>query len=169
MADPFVGEIRQFGFNFAPRGWAVCEGQVIAISQNTALFSLLGVQYGGNGQSTFALPDLRGRVPIGKGQGPGLREYVIGQSGGTETVQLVLGEIPSHSHSLQVSSGAATSTKANSSVPATAFRKVYGGGSSKLATSSLATSGQGGSHNNRDPYLGVMYCIALQGIFPPRS
>jgi microcystin-dependent protein len=169
MANPFLGEIRQFGFNFAPRGWASCEGQVLPISQNTALFSLLGVQYGGNGQTTYALPDLRGRVPIGKGLGPSLPEYVMGQSGGTEFVRLEVGQIPNHSHALQVSTNAASSTKANASVPAAAFRKVYGGGSSKLATSSLAASGQGGAHNNRDPYLGLMYCIALTGVFPQRS
>src|SRR5215213_5859350 len=98
MADPYIGEIRMFAGNFAPRGWALCNGQLLSISQNTALFSLLGTMYGGNGQTTFALPDLRGRVPLHFGQGPGLSNYVEGEVGGTETVTLTTGEMPSHNH-----------------------------------------------------------------------
>lgn len=101
MASPFVGEIRIFCFNFAPKGWAFCDGQLLSISQNTALFSLLGTMYGGNGQSTFALPDLQGRVPINSGQGAGLSDYVQGEPGGLETVSLLISEMPAHSHSFR--------------------------------------------------------------------
>jgi microcystin-dependent protein len=175
MADPFVAEIRIFPFNFAPKGWAFCDGQILPISQNTALFSLLGTTYGGNGQSTFALPDLQGRAPMHPGQGPGLSLYDLGQTGGSETVTLLESEIPSHAHALQGTAGIA-----NQNSPAgTLVGRPFGGGSPytppagaplvQMALETIDPVGGDQPHNNMQPYLTLSFCIALQGVFPPRT
>ncbi len=175
MADPFVAEIRMFGFNFAPTGWAQCNGQLLPISQNTALFSLLGTFYGGDGKSTFALPDLRGSAAVHQGQGQGLSEYFIGQQGGSDTVTLLQSEIPVHTHFM-----VASNQQANQLAPApdrTLARTAGGFGyqtntSANLSTmdpNMLAPAGGSQPHNNRQPSLVLNFCIALQGVFPPRS
>jgi microcystin-dependent protein len=172
VTDPFVAEIRIFGFNFAPSGWAQCNGQLLPISQNTALFSLLGTTYGGDGKSTFALPDLGGSVPLQHGQGPGLSEYWPGQMGGSETVTLLESEIPSHTHTLRASTDASDTPLPGGNVLA---RSVAGNGYRAAATGlvnmapeSLAPAGGDQPHNNLGPYLVLNFCIALQGVFPPR-
>lgn len=170
MADPFVAEIRIFPFNFAPKGWAFCNGQLLPISQNTALFSLLGTTYGGDGKSTFALPDMQGNAPIHAGQGPGLSEYFLGQMSGSETVTLLDSEMPAHSHSLSASTEAG-----DTNLPAGNFT---GSGSSIYAPAaqlkgmspqSLAPAGGSLPHNNMMPYLTLNFNIAMQGVFPPRT
>ncbi|HWQ11950.1 MAG TPA: tail fiber protein [Roseiflexaceae bacterium] len=172
MADPFVAEIRIFPFNFAPTGWAWCDGQLMPISQNTALFALLGTTYGGDGRSTFALPNLQGRAPMHPGQGPGLSLHDLGETGGSETVTLTEPEIPAHSHALRASpdDGDLTAPAPDRSLARS------GGGFAYQSTASVALGAQaltlaGGSqpHNNMQPYLTLYFCIALQGIFPPRS
>jgi microcystin-dependent protein len=168
--DPFLGEIRPIAFTFAPRGWALCNGQILSIAQNTALFSLLGTTYGGNGQTTFALPDLRGRVAISSGQGPGLANYDLGEQGGVPAVTLAPSEMPTHGHAVGASSAAATAWSPASGVPAKAARTVYtSGGNAAMAGDSLGVAGQSQPHENHQPYLSVIYAIALQGIFPPRN
>lgn len=169
MSDQFVGEIRAVGFNFAPSGWALCQGQLMPISQNTALFSLLGTFYGGDGKSTFALPDLRGNVAIGFGPGPGLTERFIGETGGSETVTLIGAELPAHNHLVRASSDPASSLAAVGHYPAVSARSTYGGGGSALAADAVASTGSGTPHNNMQPFGVINYIIALQGIFPPRS
>lgn len=170
--DPFVGEIRTFPFNFAPRGWAQCQGQLLSISQNTALFSLLGTTYGGDGKSNFALPNLNGRAPMAPGQGPGLSSRVLGETGGVDTVSLLLTEIPSHTHALMCS-GAPPSraTPTGNSLSRSNGLAPYAPDSSPLtpmAAAALPPMGSGLPHNNMQPYLTINFCIALQGIFPPR-
>ncbi|HVT12559.1 MAG TPA: tail fiber protein [Fimbriimonadaceae bacterium] len=166
--DPFLGEIRPVGFNFAPHGWALCEGQLMPIAQNTALFSLLGTTYGGDGRTTFGLPDLRSRVAVGAGQGPGLSNYAIGQVGGVEQVSLTSNELPAHNHHVMATSQAAVAYSPESGVPGKAARTVYGAGNNgTLAADSLGVTGQGQPHDNHQPFLSVLYVIALQGIFPP--
>ena len=179
MSSPFLGEIRAFGFNFAPKAWAMCNGQIMSIQQNAALFSLLGTQYGGNGVTTFALPDLRGRAAVNQGQGPGLSTYIIGESIGTETVTLISTQMPQHNHLWAANnalgdhpsplnnfmSGARIPTN-NTPVPTFA---APGGATVPLATSMLGTTGSNQAHQNMQPYLVVTYCIALQGIFPSRN
>lgn len=155
MTDPFLAEIRLFAGNFAPRGWAFCNGQILPISQNTALFALIGTYYGGDGKTTFALPDLRDRVPIHQGQGPGLSVRSLGEVGGAGSVQLTLAELPAHVH--PASDLPATTNRATDAVPAA-------GGRYTTAT----PTGPAAAHNNRPPFLGLAYIIALQGIFPPR-
>ena len=174
MADPFVAEIRMFGFNFAPTGWAKCNGQILPISQNTALFSLLGTFYGGNGQSTFALPDLEGSVPLHPGQGPGLSLYDLGQVGGAEFTTLLESEIPLHTHSWQANNLPATLNAPDTgrSIARADIAGAYKSGANPDVQMSLqAVTPTGGSlpHNNLMPYLVVNFCIALQGVFPPRS
>lgn len=174
MADPFVAEVRIFPFNFAPKGWAWCDGQLLPISQNTALFSLLGTTYGGDGKSTFALPDLQGRAPMHHGQGQGLSLYDLGQTGGSETVTLLESEIPAHIHSLSFANETGTSTMPS---PESSFANSYQEGASiySAQTTNQATGGQlapaGGDapHNNMQPYLTFYFCIALQGVYPPRT
>jgi microcystin-dependent protein len=173
MADPFVAEIRIFPFNFAPRGWAWCDGQLLPLSQNTALFSLLGTTYGGNGMSNFALPDLQGRSPMQPGQGPGLSLHDLGETGGSDTVTLLESEIPAHSHNVR-----GVNEEANSNVPSStsalansARGNVYVNQSSlnaAMSPSALAPAGGYQPHNNMMPYLTFYFNIALQGIFPPR-
>ena len=170
MADPFVAEIRIFPFNFAPKGWAWCDGQLLPLSQNTALFSLLGTTYGGNGKSNFALPDLQGSAPMHPGQGPGLSLYDLGQTGGSETVSLLESEIPSHSHSLSQSTSAGDTNLAAGSFTGTGSA-IYGPVDSPvpMSPSSLAPAGGDQPHNNMMPYLTFYFNIALQGVFPPRG
>jgi microcystin-dependent protein len=171
MSDPFLGELRLFGFNFAPRGWAMCNGQILSIAQNTALFALLGTQYGGNGQTTFALPDLRGRVPNGQGQGPGLSNYSIGQVGGTESETLLVQQMPAHTHLVQASTEDATSSQPGGKVPAAVGGGAYGGPATDatMAPNMIAMTGGSQPHNNVSPYLTMNWCIALVGIFPSRN
>jgi microcystin-dependent protein len=175
MADPFVAEIRIFPFNFAPRGWAWCNGQLLPISQNTALFSLLGTTYGGDGKSTFALPDLEGRAAMHPGQGPGLSLHDLGEIGGAETVTLLQSEIPSHTHGLRANADFAdvqTPSSARSiarSQNANAYKAPAGQPLVDMAPQALAPSGAGQPHNNMQPYLTLNFNIALQGVFPPRS
>lgn len=190
MATPFLSQIDLFAFGFAPKGWAMCQGQVLPINQNQALFALLGTTYGGNGQTTFALPNLAARVPISMGQGPGLSNYDIGATGGTDSVALATNEMPSHSHVIDTSglsakakckSGAGDQKTPVGGVPA----KDAGGANtlySLLAPDGImsalsvvaggsvtaGTTGGGQPHENRQPYLVLNYCIALQGIFPSR-
>lgn len=170
MSDPFVAEIRIFGFNFAPTGWAQCNGQLLPLSQNTALFSLLGTFYGGDGKSTFALPNLEGSAPIQQGQGPGLSLYDIGQSGGTDIVTLTTTEIPLHAHAPFGSAAGAQLSPQNNSWGA-ADSRVYAdpGTAALMNPQALALAGGSLPHNNMQPFLVLNFCIALQGIFPPRS
>jgi len=172
MADPFVAEIRIFPFNFAPRGWAWCDGQLLPLSQNTALFSLLGTTYGGNGKSNFALPDLQGRAPMHPGQGPGLSLHDLGETGGSETVTLLESEIPSHSHAMRVSID-----DADLQIPGPSFSIAKSTGQALFSTTSTlvqmapeAVPPAGGDqpHNNLQPYLTFYFNIALQGVFPAR-
>jgi len=174
MADQFVGEIRPFPYNFAPIGWALCNGQIMAISQNTALFSLIGTYYGGNGTSTFALPNLQGQIAVGQGQAPGLSAYTIGETIGAETVTLLATQMPAHTHTLPAS---ATAGRIAAPSPAVVLGAT-GRGSPEVYSSAqngtmsaVAQSNVGGSqpHNNIMPYLAISYCIALTGIFPTRS
>ena len=175
MADPFVAEIRIFPFNFAPRGWAWCDGQLLPLSQNTALFSLLGTTYGGNGKSNFALPDLAGRVPMHPGQGPGLSLHDLGETGGDDTVTLLESEIPSHTHTLRaVSDFADLQSPGPARAPArsqnaNAYKAPGGQPVVQLSPQALAPAGGDQPHNNLQPYLTFYFNIALQGVFPPRG
>lgn len=172
MADPFVAEVRIFPFNFPPTGWAFCDGQILPLSQNTALFSLLGTMYGGNGKSTFALPDLQGRSPMHQGQGPGLSDRFIGETGGSETVTLLESEIPAHTHTLNaVNDSGLQSTPGNAVAARANFYKINPAGNTLVNMSVNAVGPVGSSfpHNNLQPYLTVNFCIALQGVFPPRT
>ncbi|HEV3469574.1 MAG TPA: tail fiber protein [Pyrinomonadaceae bacterium] len=174
MADPFVAEIRIFPFNFAPKGWAWCDGQLMPLSQNTALFSLLGTTYGGNGKSNFALPDLQGRAPMHPGQGPGLSLHDLGETGGSETVSLLESEIPAHSHPLRASVDTADifAPGPPMSLAASSNGLAYNPSTSNLnamAPEALAPAGGDQPHNNLQPYLTFYFCIALQGVFPPRG
>jgi microcystin-dependent protein len=163
-------------FNFAPRGWAVCNGQVMQIAQNTALFSLLGVAYGGDGRTTFALPDLQNRTPIHQGQGPGLSPYSLGESGGVSTVALTQGHLPSHAHSVACDPASGSQQEAANAVWASSGAgrtppAYYANSTANLVgmnPSVLAPAGGSQPHNNRSPYLGVMFVIAIQGIYPSR-
>ena len=171
MADPFVAEIRIFPFNFAPKGWAWCDGQLLPISQNTALFSLLGTTYGGNGKSNFALPDLQGRAPMHPGRGPGLSLHDLGETGGSETVTLLESEVPAHNHTVNVSGRPANENDAAGQYWAGASINVYSTNTTNLgamAPQALAPAGGSLPHNNMQPYLTFYFCIALQGVFPPR-
>lgn len=171
MSEPFIGEIRMVGFNFAPRGWALCNGQLLSIAQNTALFSLLGTTYGGNGQTTFALPDLRGRVPLHFGQAPGLSPYQIGQAGGSETVTLLLPQIPAHNHGLLASNSEADNATPDGRLLAQAREVTYTSGTANTQMNPQAIAPTGGSqpHPNLQPYLTINFVIAVQGIFPSRD
>jgi len=173
MADPFVAEIRLFPFNFAPTGWAWCTGQLLPVSQNSALFSLLGTVYGGDGKSTFGLPNLQGRAAMHPGQGPGLSSRDLGESGGAETVTLLQSEMPAHGHTLRAApdQGDNTVPGPGISLAGAAGGSAYAAGSSALSDMSpAALPPAGGSvpHNNMQPYLTLYYNIALQGVFPQR-
>lgn len=173
MSDQFVAEIRIFPFNFPPTGWAFCQGQLMPISQNTALFSLLGTVYGGDGKSTFALPDLQGAAPMQPGQGQGLSERFLGEMSGSETITLLVSEIPLHTHALSGSNEDATQGSLTASVVPS---KASGGtpyqtnlaGLQAMNFQSLPPAGGSLPHNNMQPYLTLNFCIALQGIFPQR-
>ena len=171
--EPFVGQIILVGFNFPPRGYATCDGQLLSIAQNTALFSLLGTQYGGNGQTTFALPDLRGRTPIHKGQGPGLSNRSIGETSGTEATTLTMSNLPAHTHSLN-----AVSEVGTVGAPVGAFLAATGsfdpeyrpsGTAVQMSPQSVGIVGGNQPVDNMQPYLVLTYAIALQGIFPSRN
>ena len=174
MADPFVAEIRIFPFNFAPKGWAWCNGQLLPLSQNTALFSLLGTTYGGDGKSNFALPNLQGRAPMHPGQGPGLSLHDLGESSGSETVTLTQAEMPSHSHSLMANTTTGTkSTPAGNSLArvsgATTYLPPAGAALAAMSDQAVAPAGSSQPHNNMMPYLTYYFNIALQGVYPPRT
>lgn len=171
MADPFVAEIRIFPFNFAPKGWAWCNGQLLPITQNTALFSLLGTYYGGDGKSTFALPNLEGSAPIHAGQGPGLSQYFLGQQSGTETVTLLQSEIPAHNHILRDSLEAAEVNSPTGASMSTASAAVYSTDTlnTTMSPNALTLAGGNQPHNNMMPYLTFYFNIAMQGVFPPRT
>ena len=181
MSNPFVAEIRIFGFNFPPTGWAFCNGQILPISQNTALFSLLGTTYGGDGKSTFGLPNLQGRSAMFWGQGPGLSLYDEGETGGSTSVTLLTSEIPSHNHSLNANVSSATSAVPTNNVY---MKGHYDDGqghtgavdlyttiapTTALNAQALTLTGGNQPHNNMQPYLTLNFCIALQGVYPPRT
>ena len=177
MATPFIGQITLFAGTFAPRGYALCNGQLLAIQSNAALFSILGTTYGGNGTTNFALPDLRGRAPIHAGTGPGLSNYQLGQNGGQETVTLNSNQIPTHGHTATVnaSAGAPNTVSPGGAVLAVSAQgNAYATGSPTLSAMSasaatVANAGGGQSHNNMQPYLALNFIIALTGIFPSRN
>jgi microcystin-dependent protein len=174
MADPFVAEIRIFPFNFAPKGWAWCDGQLMPLSQNTALFSLLGTTYGGNGKSNFALPDLQGRAPMHPGQGPGLSLHDLGETGGSETVTLLESEIPAHSHALMSLGAPANRTSPVGNTigrpsAGSAFVPPAGAPLVSMSDQALPPAGGDAPHNNLQPFLTFYFSIALQGVFPPRT
>ena len=174
MSDQFVGEIRIFPFNFAPKGWAFCDGQLMPISQNTALFSLLGTQYGGDGKSTFALPNLQGNVPLHFGQGPGLTPYNVGDSGGASAIALLTSEMPAHNHSTACNSALGTKPKPNGNYWASDAAGILtqyapSGDGSQMNPQAIGVAGSSLPHNNMQPFLTLNFCIALQGIYPPRS
>lgn len=176
MSDPFIGEIRMVGFTFAPQGWAECDGQLLAISQNDALFSLLGTTYGGDGVSTFALPDLRGRVPIHQGSGPGLSDRPIGSRGGVEQVTLTAAQIPSHTHPMQASGVGGTAASPAGGYPAAVsgvarYQNVAAGSAATVPMDANAILPTGGSasHENRQPTQCVTFAIALFGVYPSRT
>jgi microcystin-dependent protein len=171
MADPFVAEIRIFPFYFAPRGWAFCDGQLLPLSQNTALFSLLGTTYGGDGKSNFALPDLRDRSPMHPGQGPGLSPHAVGESGGQAAVTLLPSQLPAHTHGLRVAQeGSSPGAPSPDALLGPASAPVYGPPDDPvaLAPEAIGAAGGGQPHENRQPYLALHFAIALQGVFPQR-
>jgi microcystin-dependent protein len=177
MADPFVAEIRVFPFAFAPTGWAFCDGQILPISQNTALFSLLGTTYGGDGKSTFELPNLQGRVPMHPGQGPGLSLHDLGELSGSDTVSLLQSEIPAHNHNVLSNNlntgqtGVAAGDAPGKAVLSGAAQSIYATGSAdtQFHPQVINTAGSNQPHNNDMLSLGLNFCIALQGVFPPRT
>lgn len=163
-SEPFIGEIAAFGSDFCPTGWTPADGRLINISQNTALFSLLGTYFGGDGRANFALPDLRGRIVIGRGQGPGLSDYAIGQPGGSEAVTLTTNEMPSHAHSVADSAAPPSAQVRNTNKGGIALARSAAAG----ATESTQSVGGGQPHENLQPFLATTTCIAIQGIFPSR-
>lgn len=172
MSDQFVGEIRIFPFNFAPQGWALCNGQILAISQNTALFSLLGTFYGGNGTTNFALPNLQGNMAVHAGQGPGLSSVDLGEVGGVEAVTLTLAQLGPHTHNVACNATAADSANPEAELwaPEVAGSSAYGSsGGAQMSAQAISLAGGNLPHNNMQPYLVLQYCIALVGIFPARS
>lgn len=169
MSEPFLAEVRLVGFNFAPRGWAFCDGQILPISQNQSLYSLLGTTYGGDGRTSFALPDLRGRTPIHVGEG-----HVLGSKSGEETHTLSAAEMPQHNHTLQASNAAAnnmtpSSNRAWANADINAYRSPTGAAAGAMSNEALTNVGGGQAHNNMQPFLAVNFCIALQGLFPSRN
>jgi microcystin-dependent protein len=172
--DPFVAEIRIFPFNFAPKGWAFCDGQILPLSQNTALFSLLGTTYGGDGKSNFALPNMQGNAPMHPGQGPGLSLHDLGETGGSDTVSLLESEIPSHNHNLMAATPPALllAPAPNEGLSRSSGGPAYLASNANLVTMSsnaIAPAGGDQPHNNLMPYLTLNFCIALQGVYPPRT
>ena len=176
MSTPFIGEIRMFPFNFAPVGWQFCDGSLLPISQFDTLFALIGTTYGGDGQATFAVPDLRGRLPIHQGQGPSLSNYVIGQTAGTESVTVTTQQMPAHTHGLAATTAAATAlTPANNLLPAAVSGDTFytntitGNTAAPMSAQMLSQAGGSQPHDNTMPTLTVQYCIAYQGIFPSQN
>jgi microcystin-dependent protein len=177
MSTPFVAEIRIFPLNFAPAGWALCNGQILPLSQNTALFSLLGTTYGGDGKSNFALPNLQGSAPMHPGQGPGLTLlHDLGEAGGSDTVSLLESEMPSHTHTMQAYAGRGTNVKTPTSAVVLAESQgnvVYDASTTPpltaMSANMLGPAGGGQPHNNLMPYLTLNFCIALQGVYPARG
>lgn len=174
MADPFVAEIRIFPFNFAPKGWATCDGQILPLSQNTALFSLLGTTYGGDGKSNFALPNMQGNAPMHPGQGPGLSLHDLGETGGSQTVTLLESEIPLHTHAVRfhgVDLAELNAPNPSRALATSANATAYVPPANIVAMSPQMFPPAGGDqpHNNMQPYLTLLFCIALQGVFPPRT
>ena len=175
MSQPFLAEIRIFGFNFAPTGWALCNGQILPISQNTALFSLLGTTYGGNGQSTFALPNLQDSAPMHPGQGPGLSLHDLGEQGGEPFVTLINSEMPIHPHGMQGGftqadlSGPTALSVYTRSTPGNAYMTNSSQNLVQMNPQMLGIAGGSLPHNNMMPFLTLNFCIALQGVFPPRT
>ncbi len=176
MNTPYVGEIMMFGGNFPPAGWAFCDGSLLPIDQYTTLFNLIGTTYGGDGQSTFALPDLRGRMPIHQGQGAGLSFYTIGQAAGAEAVTLTVNQMPSHTHSINATTANGNSkTPVGATIPAGVSgtnTNVYAGvgaTNATMAANAVGSGGGGGSHNNQQPYLAISFCISLFGVFPSQN
>jgi microcystin-dependent protein len=178
MSDPFIGEIRMFGGNFAPRGWATCDGQLLSIAQNTALFSILGTTYGGNGQTTFALPDLRGRRPIHQGQGPGLSPYTLGEMAGAENTTLTISNMPAHNHLVNASNTTGTQVNPGGNVLAPGVDSVSGACADFILPASINTTmapnmitpaGNNVPFSVLDPFLCVNFIIALEGIYPSRN
>ena len=166
--DQYVGEIRLVPYTFAPSGWALCAGQLLPINQNQALFSLLGTNFGGDGRTTFALPDLRGRVPLGAGQAAGGTSYAVGSSGGQESVKLTVSSLPAHAHPIRANSGASTTTHPVGAVPAAggAYAPTQ---NAAMNSATAGKTGGGQAHENRQPYLALNYIIALVGIFPSQN
>lgn len=173
MSDPFLGMIIIVPYTFAPRGWAFCQGQILSIAANTALFSLLGTTFGGNGQTTFALPDLRGRVPNGAGQGPGLSNYDLGQVSGAESATLTQNQMPLHNHLVNANNEGSTTASPSGAVPGnTAVGQIYasaGDGATTMLPTMLSNAGGGQPLQILQPYLTLNFCIALQGIYPSRN
>ncbi|HMB92054.1 MAG TPA: tail fiber protein [Rhodothermales bacterium] len=172
MSEPFLAEVRMVGFNFAPRGWALCDGQILPINQNQSLYSLLGTTYGGDGRTTFALPDLRGRVPIHVGRSNGGDEHRLGQKSGEETHTLAVNEMPQHKHLAQASpTNADTPIPAAGNVLARNLSEAYVAPAnlSPMRSGTITNVGGGQAHENMQPYLAVNFCIALQGLFPSRN
>ena len=169
--EPLLGEIKLFAGNFAPRGWAFCDGQLLPIAQNAALFSILGTTYGGDGRTTFALPDLRGRVPLHPGSGIGLESYALGEKGGEEHVTLDVDQMPGHNHDLTASTDKATDKNPEGNLLGKPKKKIYSPSGTNVTMDTNAISEVGGDqpHENRQPYLGIHFIIALQGIFPSRN
>jgi microcystin-dependent protein len=173
MSNPYVGEIRMFGGNFAPAGWHFCDGSLLAISENDVLFNLIGTTYGGDGQNTFGLPDLRGRVPIHQGQGPAITQnYVIGQLAGVETVTLTTSQIPSHNHAMMASTAAASNPSPNGNIlaaSATISPFVLDVAGPQLVASAVKMTGGNQPHDNMMPFLCVSFILSLSGIFPSQT
>lgn len=178
MAEAFLGEIRMFGGNFAPKGWATCDGQLLSISQNTALFAILGTTYGGNGQTTFALPDLRGRRPVHQGQGPGLSSYTLGEMAGVESATLTISNMPAHNHLVNCANATATQPNPGGNVCAQEFDSTGTAGNgyltpdkinAQMAPNTITTSGSNVPFPILDPFLCVNFIICLEGIFPSRN
>lgn len=173
MSEPFVGEIRMFAGNFAPRAWAFCDGQLLAVSQNDALFSLLGTIYGGDGRTTFGLPDMRGRIPVHAGTGPGLSPYRIGQKAGTENITLTVSQIPPHNHTWNCTETIGTlappSGNGYAQTPTSSVFNAAASPDSKFSGSMIQNKGGSGSHTNMMPFLCVNFIIALYGIYPSRN
>ncbi len=169
MSEPFLAEIRMFGGFFAPRGWAFCDGRLLPVNQYDALFSLVGNIYGGDGRSTFGLPDLRGRLPIGTGQGPGLSNRRLGSSGGTERVTLSVDELPQHNHTMLGSTQNADIDVPLGAVPAITDGNSYNAGGALVSMPATTATGGGQSHSNLMPYTCINFIIALQGVYPSRS
>lgn len=172
MSEPFLGQIMLVPYNFAPRGWAFCNGQILPIAQNTALFSLLGTTFGGNGQTTFALPDLRGRAALSSGQGPGLSSYDLGQVGGTESETLTINQMPQHNHLVTANTEGSNSNSPNGAVPGdTSVGNIYATvlGSATMNVGMITNTGGSQPFALLSPYLVLNYCIALEGIFPSRN